>query len=224
MPGTLPVLFFGDLFGGAEIATVGYNPSHQEYLDRDGRMLTGAGRRFATLDSLGARDRTSLTDAQADEAIEVMRGYFGPGRSVYSWFAGLARVVDGLGSSFDGGAAHLDLVQEATKPAWSALPDAEKASLLDADLPFLTWQIRAFPLRAVICAGMTVSENVRRELRVTVRETGALARVTWWVGDAHVDGRRVAFGGWNLPLSRPTGLGAEGEVALGELLAKKLGV
>jgi hypothetical protein len=41
VPGSLPVLFFGDLFS-ARVATVGLNPSNQEYTTRDGAMLTGS--------------------------------------------------------------------------------------------------------------------------------------------------------------------------------------
>ncbi len=75
MAGPLPVLFFGDLFE-AEVATVGLNPSDHEYLSKDGAVLTGARQRFATLDSLGASDRASLTDAQSNEAIAWMRDYY----------------------------------------------------------------------------------------------------------------------------------------------------
>ncbi len=86
VPGTLPVLFFGDLLQ-AEVASIGLNPSDQEYLTRDGHMLSGDAQRFATLASLGAVDRASLTDAQCDEAIEWMRAYYDPGKPIYgSWF------------------------------------------------------------------------------------------------------------------------------------------
>jgi len=91
-------------------------------------------------------------------------------------------------------------------------------------LPFLEWEIRAFPLRAVICNGKTVSVQLQRQLGVSVKEEGTMARIKWWVGFADLDGRRVGFGGWNLPLARPTGLGREGETALGKLLARRLGL
>jgi hypothetical protein len=223
VPGTLPVLFFGDLLQ-AEVATVGLNPSDQEYLDKDGVMLEGAAKRFATLSSLGAPDRAELTDAQCAEAVEWMRDYYEPGKPVYrSWFNGLSRVIEGFGASFhERSATHLDLVQESTSPVWSGLPPGEKNALLEQDLPFLEWEIRAFPLRAVICTGKTVSDNVRRQLRVAVEEEGTLARIKWWVGRADFDGRGVGFAGWNFPLARPTGLGRDGETMLGELLAERL--
>ncbi len=208
----------------AEIATVGLNPSDHEYLSKDGRMLTGAAQRFATLDSVGAADRSSLTDPQCDEAIERMRNYYEVGKPVYgSWFNALARVVDGFGASFrQRSAAHLDLVQESTSPVWGDLPLSQKTALLEQDLPFLTWELRTFPVRAVICTGKTVGVHVRRQLRVEVTEEGSLARIKWWVGHAEVEGRRVGIAGWNYPLARPTGLGAEGEARLGQLLADRL--
>jgi len=223
VPGTLPVLFFGDL-PSAEVASVGLSPSDQEYLSKSGTMLAGPAQRFATLESLGGEDRVSLSDDQCAEAVEAMRNYYEPSKPVYGWFNALSRVLEGFGASFgDRTAVHLDLVQESTSPVWSELGAAEREALLLQDLPFLEWEIRAFPPRAVICAGKTVSVNVRRQLDVEVEEEGTMARIKWWVGHADVDGRRVGFGGWNYPLARATGLGREGEKALGQLLAERLG-
>jgi uracil-DNA glycosylase len=222
VPGSLPVLFFGDL-PSAEIATVGLNPSDQEYLTKGGAPLVGPAQRFATLESLDARDRASLTEEQCAEAVEWMRAYYEPGKPVYGWFNALTRVVEGFGASFrKRSAAHLDLIQESTSPVWSELAPDEREALLEQDLPFLEWEIRAFPLTAVICTGKTVSVHVRRQLGVVVDEEGTLARIRWWVGHADVNGRSVSFAGWNYPLARATGLGREGETALGELFAEKL--
>jgi uracil-DNA glycosylase len=219
---SLPVLFFGDIFS-AEIATVGLNPSNREYVDQHGELLSGSGQRFATLHSLGAVDRASLTDAQCDEATRWMQGYFDAGKPVYGWFTGLERVARGFGASLaERSAVHLDLVQEPTHPTWSALPRDERDRLLDRDLQFLAWQIRRFPFRAVICSGKTASVHVRRALGVTVEETGRMARIEWWCGSALLTRRRVGFAGWNYPLARPTGLGADGERRLGALLSARL--
>jgi hypothetical protein len=219
---SLPVLFFGDLFT-ANIATVGLNPSDQEYTTPDGQLLTGALQRFATLVSLGAGDRSRLTDAQCDSAIATMRGYFGPTKPVYAWFNALGRVLEGFGASFAAGsAAHLDLVQESTCPVWSQLQDAESATLLDQDLPFLEWQIRTFPLRVVLCNGRTVADAVFSKFGAEPRARGHVERLTWSIGSARVDGREVTFVGWNVPLARPTGLGTDGEVKFGRLLADQV--
>jgi uracil-DNA glycosylase len=220
---SLPVLFFGDLFT-AEVATVGLNPSDQEYLTGGGQPLVGPAQRFATLASVGVIDRASLTDEQCANAIEWMRAYYDAGKPVFgAWFNGLKRVVAGFGASFeDRSAVHLDLIQESTGPVRSKLEPPERDPLLARDLPFFVWEIRSFPITAVICTGKTVSVNVRRELGVEVEEEGTKARIRWWVGHAVIEGREVGFAGWNYPLDRPTGLGREGESELGQLLAERL--
>jgi hypothetical protein len=219
------VLFFGDLFK-ADVASVGLNPSDQEYLARSGALLTGSGQRFATIHSLQAENRSSLSDDQCAEAVRWMRNYYRPGKPVYSsWFSSLGRVIEGFGASFrDGTSAHLDLVQESTCPIWSKLNGVERDELLRQDLPFVAWEIRAFPLRAVLCNGKRVGAELQRQLGVSVKEEGAMARIKWWIGHADLGGRRVGFGGWNIPLARPTGLDKKGEATLGQLLAARLGV
>jgi hypothetical protein len=219
---SLPVLFFGDLFG-AEVVTVGLNPSQHEYLTPRGELLAGGAQRFATLESLEASRRESLTEEQCSEAVRRMREYYAPGRPVYRWFIGLERVLGGFGVSLAGRtAAHLDLVQESTAPVWSGLSVGAREELLRSDLPFLHWEIESFPLRTVVCTSKTVSDQVRHLLEVDIEDTGDLARVRWWIGRAALDGRSVGVCGWNLPLARPTGLGAAGEHELGELLAERL--
>lgn len=224
VPGSLPVLFFGDL-PQARIATVGLNPSRQEYLDTAGRELTGALRRFETLASVGADRRQDMTDEQADQAIRTMRAYFQPGRPVYSWFAHLDRVLQGFEAPYQTGAStHLDLVQEATDPTWSplnSLDPPQATALLKADLPFLQWELETFPLEMVLCNGRTVFDQVSSLLQGRVVRSGRVARLTWWIARARVGARSIGIAGWNLPLVRPTGLGASGENELGETLARE---
>lgn len=225
VPGSLPVLFFGDLLA-AQVVTVGINPSAWEYLDRAGRELDGPARRFETLRSLGAADRGSLSARQCDRAIGAMRGYYGAGRPVYGWFRSLSRLTRSMGLAYEAGqVAHLNLVQEATMPAWSELArtrPAEARALLSAGLPFLLWQLEAFPLRSVVCNGRTVFEHVCRLVQGRVLATGRLARVPWYVGSGAIGARELALAGWNIPLARPTGLGAEGERELGQTLGAQL--
>jgi hypothetical protein len=223
--GSLPVLFFGDVLT-AKAASVGLNPSKQEYLDPSGQELTGDKRRFETLGSLGCHDRSSLDEERCERAIAAMRAYFQRGKPVYGWFRPLARVMEAMGFSYqEGEVAHLDLVQEATDPTWSRLKSerpAEAHSLLETDLPFLSWQVEAFPLQLLVCNGRTVFDRVRKLLGAEVRESGSLARITWYVSSARVGDRWIAVVGWNIPLVRATGLGAEGERDLGRLLALQL--
>ena len=74
----------------------------------------------------------------------------------------------------------------------------------------------------MICTSKSVSDHVRRLLPVEVEEAGELARVRWWTGRAALGERSLGVCGWNLPLARPTGLGASGEHELGALLAERL--
>ncbi len=223
--GSLPVLFFGNALT-AKAASVGLNPSKQEYLDPSGQELTGGKRRFETLGSLGCHDRSSLNEEQCERAIAAMRAYFQRGKPVYGWFRPLARVMEAMGFSYqEGGVAHLDLVQEATDPTWSRLKSerpAEAHSLLETDLPFLSWQVEALPLQLLVCNGRTVFDTVTKLFGAEVHESGSFARITWYVSSARVGGRSIAVIGWNLPLVRPTGLGANGEKKLGRLLASHL--
>ncbi len=223
--GSLPVLFFGDLLK-ASIVTVGLNPSDREYLDRGRKELTGTKRRFETLASLGADRRETLTSAQCEQALATMRAYYRPGKPVYGWFRSLDRVVQGMGFRYDAGeVAHLDLVQEATSPTWSALrdtPGADVDALLASDLPFLRWQLETFSLRAAVCNGRTVFDKVCLITGAEIVETGTLKRLRWSVARTDLAGRPVGIAGWNIPLARPTGLDTEGHVDLGRLLAQRL--
>jgi hypothetical protein len=217
--GSLPILFFGDLYA-ATVATVALNPSYQEYLDPAGNELDGVRRRLETLGSLRAADRQSLTDEQCERAIATMRGYFAPGRPVYSrWFRPITEVLTGLGLRYDlGQAAHLDLVQEATDPTWSGLPPAERQALRTADEPFLRWQLATFPLDLVICNGRTAFETVRRMTAAHIVSSGRIALVTWFVALAEMPERTMGVVGWNRSLQHPTGLGKQGHFELGRVL------
>lgn len=223
--GSLPVLFFGDLFN-ARIATVGLNPSDQEILDRSGAELIGSQRRFETLGSLEADSRHTLSAVQCERAIAAMRGYFEPGKPVYAWFRTLDRVVRGMGWSYEEGtAAHLDLVQEPTSPKWSELLRLERAesnALLASNLPFLLWQIDTFRLGLVVCNGRTVFDAVSQLLNAKVVETGRLARLTWYIARAELPSHSVWICGWNLPLARPTGLSYEALEDMGRMLADRM--
>lgn len=184
-------------------------------------------RRFETLRSLAAVSRASLNDQQAGIAIRRMCCYFNADRPVYGWFAGLSRVVEGLGMSFrDRSAVHLDLVQEATDPAWSQLAreDPEQADrLLRQDLPFLGRQIEKLQLRVVVCTSARVCNEINQMLRVRPIKTGQLARLKWTIGTAALARGPVAVTGWNIPLARATGLNGEGQRELGKVMRTELG-
>jgi hypothetical protein len=152
-----------------------------------------------------------------------MRRYFEPGKPVYRWFAGLSRVVQGMGFSFtDRSAAHLDLIQEATDPTWSGLTRGERTAVLSRDLPFLRRQIEEFSLRAVVCTSRTMMDEVCRVVGARVVAQGKLELIDWTVGIADTPRGPAGIAGWNIPLTRPMGLTAEGQGYLGHFLGTQL--
>jgi hypothetical protein len=224
--GSLPILFFGDLFRAC-VASVGLNPSDREYQDRAAAELQGRLRRFETLTSLGAAHREELTDQQSDRAIGAMTSYFDAGRPSYTtWFGHLANVFEGMGYSYrDRSATHLDLVQEATFPTWSALEQrapAEASALLRSDRDFLAWQLVSFDLEGVLSNGAGVSRRLRDLLEARELVHGKIARITWRVSAARIGQRSLWVAEWNLPLVRATGLGKVGELELGRTLRAAL--
>lgn len=226
-PGLLPVLFFGDI-NTARVATLGLNPSLYWYLDRKGSELVGVNRRFETLRSLGAIDRSALTDAQCEQALETTKGYFDPSRAVYwQWFRSISRVIEGLGFSYEHRtAAHLDLVQETTSPAWSQLqreyPD-EADALLEQDQPFLRWQIETFPIEILDCNGRSPLDAVIELLIGEVLATEVVSgRRKWTIAYADIGAGRLAIVGWNIPLTRPPGLTQQGQIEMGQQLRHEL--
>lgn len=213
--GSLPVLFFGDIFS-ARAATVGLNPSRREYLDSAGAELDGTKRRFETLASLGASDRSALDDEQARRAIDRMRRYFS-GNVYAGWFSRPGRVLRGAGYDYLRDAAHLDLVQEATDPTWSALKQqdrSEHAALLSADSPFLRWLLEAFPLELLLVDGRTALAAVQQITRVQLDSLPPLGKLTISAGAVEVAGRDLVVAGWNRPLAR-AGLSREQDLELG---------
>jgi hypothetical protein len=226
VPGSLPIVAFGDIFA-ARIVTIALNPSPFEYLSqKNHEELTGAKRRFETLASLGASSRISLTEDQCDKALRVMREYYQRAKSVYRYFRHLENVLGGLGASYyDGSAAHLDLVQEATWPAWSELQltrREEVAELLRLDLPFLRFQLESHKATIFLCNGKAASQGVQSLFSVEILGSEKIKRINCWFGRATLKEREIALAGWNYPLDKATGLGNTGERELGQLIRKRL--
>jgi hypothetical protein len=97
--GSTPVVAFGDP-ARAWVATLGINPSRNEFLDSQGHLLDGSRRRLATLMSLSASRLNDLTDAQVAAVIAESAAYFQ--RNPYRlWFDPLDELVRaGVGASF----------------------------------------------------------------------------------------------------------------------------
>ncbi len=151
--------------------------------------------------------------------------YFQLSKPVYAWFRAPKRVLAPMDVRYQAGkAAHLDLVQEATDPAWSWLARRhphEAQRLRVADEPFLRWQLETFSLRAIVCNGRTAYECVHMLVGAGDVRSGSLDRVRWYVATGSIGGRRLGVAGWNLTLNR-SGLDAEEQQRLGSILAETL--
>ena len=136
VPGSTPVVAFGEV-RKAMVATLGWNPSKVEFLDRNGKELAGAERRLETLSSLGESNLSSASPDAIRRVFEGCNDYFH--RCPYrKWFDVLEKILRPLGASYyTGTACHLDLVQWATDPTWGKLRGDLKKNLVEADLSFL---------------------------------------------------------------------------------------
>jgi hypothetical protein len=151
--GSTPVVAFGDP-SLSTVATLGLNPSRIEFEER-GVELTGALRRFETLQSLGV-DR--LDDAPEEIVRQVWhrcaRYFHG---NPYRWFNRLERMLNAVDASyFEDSACHLDLTQWATDPTWKDLPRPARDRLVAEDADFLRTQLKSESVRLLLLNGQAV--------------------------------------------------------------------
>lgn len=131
IPWSSPVPVFGAVHG-ANVATVGLNPSNREFMDDLGRELTGARRRFETLGSLGLGRWVDASRDHVQRIVDSLQTYF-TSNPYDGWFRRLDALIAGTGSSYyEGTAAHLDLVPFATSEKWANLSSAQRRVLKDA--------------------------------------------------------------------------------------------
>jgi hypothetical protein len=156
--GTTPVIAFGDPVK-ARVATLGINPSRNEFLDPSGTLLVGKRRRLATLESLNLGDRTTLNEGHGASVLDGCADYFKV-RS-YAWFKPLNYILnESIHASYGTDACHLDLVQWATNPVWRALDKTIRSRLLDDGVGFLNTQLATEEYELVIVNGRTVMNAV----------------------------------------------------------------
>ena len=72
VPDSTPVVAFGDPTK-AKIATLGINPSKQEFLDQEGNEIKYSKRRFETLGSLDLPSMTEASDSAVAQVFEPNR-------------------------------------------------------------------------------------------------------------------------------------------------------
>lgn len=205
--GSTPVIAFGDLFS-ARVATLGLNPSNREFVDLDGRLLSGEKRRLATLESLRLERLSSATDQDAARIAEECATYFQ--RNPYrGWFDQLEPILKLFGASYyDGSACHLDLVQWATMPKWGRLTSEERRQLLVGDTPFLVEQLQHEGIRHLLLNGASVVTQFSNLLGVKLTELACIVEggrypTRIYRGELL---RRVRVIGWTSNIQSPFGL------------------
>jgi hypothetical protein len=222
VPGSTPVVVFGDP-ARARIATLGINPSRREFTDEQGRMLTGAQRRLATLASLGASRLDRLDDDQVESVAAECGAYFR--RQPYRrWFDPLdALIRAGAGASYyDWTTCHLDLVQWATDPVWGQMTeDRVRRVLMEDGVPHLRAQLAANQqIRLVLCNGRQVIDQVRAAGLASLAETGVIrsGTVTCYLYEAEHGDRRWL--GWSANLQSGRGISTALKEELSAWLAR----
>lgn len=161
VPKSTPVISFGD-FERARVFTLGINPSNLEFEDGKGQLLKNNLRRLQTQSSLRAEYGVPYSDRQLERIIEGCFNYFN--KRPYHWFNKLENILLTLGYTYyeAGSAAHVDLVQWATKDKWSDIPNNAKQVLIDDGRQFLEYQLRSTNLELLLLNGRTVCEEFQK--------------------------------------------------------------
>ena len=170
VPHSTPVLGFGQ-FIDAQVATLGLNPSKNEFLHR-GALLMPPHNRLESLQSLGLASLAATTSVHHQKILDACLNYFNTGRAYY-WFNRFAPLLNQLGVSYaHGTACHLDLVQTATDPVWSKKALApHRTQYLANDAWFLLEQLSNHKVTKLLLNGASVVRAVTARFGITFTET-----------------------------------------------------
>jgi len=173
--GSTPVPAFG-VFKESRIATLGINPSDQEFLDKNGVLLQESSRRFETLQSLGAKECSDLSETQVQRVLDSCSNYFKTGNDYRKWFKPLDEILmRAFGVSYYADTAcHLDLVQWATLPKWSSLPKEIQRLLLDEGVPYLRTLLQQHHISHVVVNGNSVWQGLKRSNLLNFDDVGVV--------------------------------------------------
>jgi hypothetical protein len=171
-----PVVSFG-YPKGARVATLGINPSSNEFQIGNGNkspLRDGEKRLIDTL-QFGIEKPKSLSRDQAVAVIKGCYNYFNI--KPYEWFKKLEQTIlvpSGF-SYHDSTACHLDLVQWATDPVWQSIKDKNVTkSLLEADKDFLEFQLKEYDFEVIFLNGGTVMKTVKSLDLCKFKEVGTV--------------------------------------------------
>jgi hypothetical protein len=221
--GSTPVVAFGDCTT-ARVATLGINPSYEEFQDSTGQILKGNGKRLVDHETLGGDFRLGLSESQAEKVVAGCSTYFS--KRPFDWFDEIERVVlkpNGVNYR-SGEACHLDVIQWATNPIWSKIPNQKEcSSLLESDSEFLKFQITSQGYDFIFLNGNTVIKQIKSLNLVKLRHSGftpfghGLRRSQLWLGELG----NTKFIGWNLNIQRHETTPSNKE-ALSEWITKQI--
>jgi hypothetical protein len=199
-----PVVAFGDCTT-ARVATLGINPSYEEFQDSNGVLLKGKEKRLVDHESLGGDFTFGLSESQAEKVIAGCSTYFL--NRPFGWFDDIENVVlkpNGMNYR-SGEACHLDVIQWATNPIWSKITNQrECVSLLENDSEFLKFQIASQGYDFIFLNGNTVIKQVKSLNLVKLQHAGftpfghGVRKSRLWLGELG----ETKFIGWNLNIQR----------------------
>ena len=161
VPGSTPVISFGD-FLTSDLLTLSINPSSKEFLSGS-KLLSFGQKRLVDKEWLGIKNEDPIQELHAESIWLGCKNYFNKEGKPYEWFDDLDIVLNSIGRSYrDGRAAHVDLVQWATFPAWASIPRPVQMEMIKEDLEFLKFQIRQPNVEQIVINGREVFNVVRR--------------------------------------------------------------
>lgn len=204
-----PVLSFGDPLR-ADVATLGINPSRQEFYSTAGDLLTDTKRRLATTESLGITPGQPLTEDQARTVVAECNDYFM--RNPYSWFNPLeVLLIAATGASYyERSACHLDLVQWATDPVWGRLADRAAATLLlEEGRPHLETLLTRSNVHLVLLNGATVIEQLQDIGLAGLHEVKKIPKGNTTCRLVIGEGHGISYIGWSTNLQTSFGVSNE---------------
>ncbi|MDR1803366.1 MAG: hypothetical protein LBQ94_07135 [Treponema sp.] len=155
-PRSTPVVWFGN-YEQAKACTISINPSDKEFNPHT---------KLCTRDELKKSDNDPLDDKDAIKVRERCNNYFG-GNPYRIWFDAFEHFLRNFGnySYYDGTCVHCDMVQWATTPTWSKLPEAVREKHIKNDLPILKHLLEK-DFEAMFLNGRSVVESISGHLNI----------------------------------------------------------
>lgn len=196
IPKTTPVISFGDVTR-ANIATLGINPSANEFMSGENLLST---------------DKKRLADNEDYEAGSVdiwfrSKNYFLTGNAYWEWFQPLEDLLASIGETYEdySSACHLDLSPWATFPAFGQLTPAQQSNLLSHDKELLPWLLANSSIKTLLVNGRQAYETINSTSQFKLEKVEELKYMSgdrsissdFIVGESN-DGKKVL--GWTLNL------------------------